>query len=450
MAETVIAGLSTFAWALSPSGMLQSVCFVLSAVTWLRSLLINFNPILRFDGYYLLCDLWGIDNLRPRAFAVARWKLHQWLFGFNEDCPEDDLPERTLSGMVVYSLLSWAYLLMLYTVIALFVYHKFTKALGIVLFIVEIAVFFVWPVISETQTLMKKREFFHWNKRVVGCLIALTLLIGWLCVPMSHYETFAAITVPADSQLLYTPSPGQIEKIYVKRGQALQVGDPVLQLRSPRIKRQLEVAKMELAILEETLSAAVVDSELHPLIATTQAQLAAAEEELQRAQDRENDLLLTASLDGVVYDFDENIRKGQTVAANQVIGKLADTQRVHILAFVDEDRITHIQADGKAEFRIPGGSSKRPARFKEVQMVAGRQLNYPALASLYEGPLPAHMTEDGQMRLLNSYFQAELELEGEPMPYGKVGELHVQTQAQSLLSRSFHYVYAVLIGESGF
>ena len=43
---------------------------------------------MRFDGYYVFADYLKIENLQPRAFALAKWKLRKWLFGFNLKAPE--------------------------------------------------------------------------------------------------------------------------------------------------------------------------------------------------------------------------------------------------------------------------------------------------------------------------------------------------------------------------
>ncbi len=71
--ELIMAGICTLLWSMSKPGLAQSVFFVIASATWISTLLVNLNPAMRFDGYYLLCDLWGVDNLQSRSFAVARW-----------------------------------------------------------------------------------------------------------------------------------------------------------------------------------------------------------------------------------------------------------------------------------------------------------------------------------------------------------------------------------------
>lgn len=454
VAETVIAGLSTVGWAVSSAGLFQSICFVLSAVTWLRSLFINFNPVLRFDGYYLLCDLWGIDNLRPRAFAFTRWQLHRWLFGIKTDCPEDALPQKTLSWMLVYSLISWAYLLVLYTVIALFVYHKFTKALGVFLFAVEIAVFFVWPVVTEMKYFFQNRKLFHWNLRSVSTCCVLALLLAWLIIPMRHYERFAAITAPTEMQVIYASLPGTIKEIHVKRGQWLEAGDPILELENPRVARDLAIAETELRHAEETLRLLASETELKSLIGSARAQLEVAKEELEKAQGQVKKLRITAKQSGHVFEWDDDICSGQVVEKNQTLGKLADKNQVKFVAFVEEDRAGFLPKDGQLSFQIPGTHIEYTGKLIGAHAAATRILPYPSLASIYQGPLAAAKGDDEQIFLQQSYFQMEalIELLGgeEPPPFGKTGELKVLTGRESLMMRALRNFASLFLRESTF
>lgn len=77
--EAVLAAFALIGWCLTAPGILNSIFFVTSSVSLVSTLAVNLNPSMRFDGYYILMDLWGIDNLQPRSFAVARW-FYQKIF----------------------------------------------------------------------------------------------------------------------------------------------------------------------------------------------------------------------------------------------------------------------------------------------------------------------------------------------------------------------------------
>jgi putative peptide zinc metalloprotease protein len=73
--QAFVLSLAVFAWWLAPgSGLVRDVCFVVVVVSGL-GLLLNFNPLLKLDGYYVLVDLLGIPNLRAKSFAHLRNRL---------------------------------------------------------------------------------------------------------------------------------------------------------------------------------------------------------------------------------------------------------------------------------------------------------------------------------------------------------------------------------------
>ncbi len=93
IAELTIAGLATIGWAFSDPGYFQSICFVLASLNWVSSLLINVNPAMRFDGYYMLSDLLGVENLSERAFVWFRREMYRVFLGFTSADPEPRLPK---------------------------------------------------------------------------------------------------------------------------------------------------------------------------------------------------------------------------------------------------------------------------------------------------------------------------------------------------------------------
>ncbi len=64
LVELYIACIATCAWAFMPDGVLRSVAFVLATSSWILSLSVNLNFFMHFDGYYILSDWWGVENLQ--------------------------------------------------------------------------------------------------------------------------------------------------------------------------------------------------------------------------------------------------------------------------------------------------------------------------------------------------------------------------------------------------
>ena len=62
--ELCIAAISLLLWAFLPDGIFRSIAFFAATTSWAMSLFVNLNPWMRFDGYYLISDLLGVENLQ--------------------------------------------------------------------------------------------------------------------------------------------------------------------------------------------------------------------------------------------------------------------------------------------------------------------------------------------------------------------------------------------------
>ena len=74
-AELAVAALAIFLWAFLPDGQARNFAFTIAVTAPLATLVINLNPCMRFDGYFVLMDYWRIENLQARSFALARWRM---------------------------------------------------------------------------------------------------------------------------------------------------------------------------------------------------------------------------------------------------------------------------------------------------------------------------------------------------------------------------------------
>lgn len=112
--EAMLAVAAGFAWLVLNDGPLRVLALYLIVVTTVSTLLINLNPLLRFDGYYVLADTWGVANLHEQSRRVLWGPLRRWVRGTpNEDEPLD-APAWALAA---YALASTVYVLVLLTVI---------------------------------------------------------------------------------------------------------------------------------------------------------------------------------------------------------------------------------------------------------------------------------------------------------------------------------------------
>jgi putative peptide zinc metalloprotease protein len=156
-AECCLAAYALLAWSFLPDGIFRSIVFIWATTTWILTVAVNMSPFMRFDGYYLFSDLIEVPNLQERSFALARHTMREFLFGFGDAPPELWSP-RMRRILVTYAFTTWLYRFTLFLGIAFVVYHMFFKALGIVLFAIEIWWFILQPILRELREWMKRPQ----------------------------------------------------------------------------------------------------------------------------------------------------------------------------------------------------------------------------------------------------------------------------------------------------
>ena len=209
LTELHLALIATFIWAVLPDGGFKSAAFFLATTSWISSLTINVSPFMRFDGYYVFSDWLRAENLQPRSFALARWKIRESLFGLNHPPPEEINPSRRWT-FIVYAWATWVYRFFLFLGIALLVYHFAFKILGIILFVIEIHWFILLPIIREIKNWYKLKTEIRFNKQTKRTLIIILSLLMILFLPWKSSLKIPAVYVSEKYSKVFAPYPSKI------------------------------------------------------------------------------------------------------------------------------------------------------------------------------------------------------------------------------------------------
>jgi len=450
-AELIIAGLATFFWAFSDEGLLKSIWFIIASASWITSLLINVNPAMRFDGYYLLSDLWGIDNLQNVSFAATRWKLRQWFLGLDIPTPYDQVPKSRLRGFIIYSIYTWLYRIGLYTTIALFVYHSFTKVIGLSLFILEIGVFMVWPLYSEAKEIYALRKYLKWNWKLCTTLSLVTFAFLAFAIPYPHVEYFPAITAPVESQTLYAPYQGILETLDIARNQSVEKGDFLYSISSREQDTLVKKDKLEKQIIQRQIHALSVDEKQRPFLPEKQGELVAVLTRLDALKQTQEEYRIHSHVEGEIIDFDETLRIGQPIAKDQIFGKIADTSQVKVLCYVPEKFLDTIREQQHATFRITSNHQKYYGKIEQINPERLKVLKYPALSSTNKGEIPVSEDTNGRLIPIESYYPVTIQLDPheEIIKFDRVGWVEVRGPARSWMLDFSRKVMNILWQESG-
>ncbi len=445
--ELSIAILSLLIWNMTEEGLIHSLSFLLATSTWINSLLINGNPLMRFDGYYLLADYLRIPNLDSRATTLGRWYLREKLFNFGFEPPE---PLRYRLLIFAYSV--WLYRFILYLSIAALVYYFFFKVLGIILFAIEVIYFLIRPFYNEAKMWIKLLPFMRWNLATIRSLSVLILLLSLGFMPW-----YSSITAPAYLKAhyipIYTPVAAQIKSIKVHNFDSVMSGQILIELTSPELNyefKQLQQRYNDLSWQRSTLGFA---PELRKQALIVNSELLTQKQRLSDLQQQLKQLKITANESATVIDMNPDIRVGDWIATATPLLALIKFKQSIIIGYVAEDSLNRIKIGEAARFYPEKGYfAPISAKVIHIEPLAIRNVETLYPASLFGGDLAVRQSKTEELIPVTSTYRIQLQLLEQPPLFQRVmrGNVVIQGEKTSFYQRVKRQLIQLFRRESGF
>ena len=446
LAEISVAAIASIVWAVLPDGPARSSVFVLSSSTWILTLLINISPLMRFDGYYLLSDALDVANLQPRSFAYSRWAVREALFRSRVPPPERFSPAMG-RVLLAYAFAAWSYRFLLFTGIALLVYHMTFKALGLVLMGVELWFFVTRPIVDELVVWARMAGRTRINAHMLVSLLLLLTGLAVLVVPWRGRVDAPAVLRSGRQATLYTNEPGRLTRA-AAQGERFAEGEVVFTLDSPEITHAVRVAQAELDQAQADVASRSFDPERRR---SQQASLAVASEAaaaLAHAEARAADLVVRAPFAGLLTDIPPGVGAGADLRRLEPLGVLIDPADPVVEAYVSEADLPRLTEGAAARFVRSAGGTLR-LRVMAIGHASTRTLEPPELASVHNGPIAVRRDAKGDMMPDRAVFRVLLSVEdGAPVLRREVGQVAIEAAAESEARMLFRRVVALLRRES--
>lgn len=451
--ELYIACIATFCWGFLPDGILKSAAFIMATTSWILSLAINSNILMRFDGYYIFSDLLGVQNLQKRSFDVGKWKLTELLFNLKLKPPEA-FPSAMLMKLYLYAWSVWIYRFFLFIGIAILVYYFFFKLLGIILFLIEILWFIVLPVVGLIGGWWKMRGRIIKSKRFY---ITALIFLGLLTVFIFPWGT--SVKVPAvfksDSKAtVFSPAPGYIESNFIVEKKQVVENEILLVLQSPQLEQDIENTLKRIDMLRLQARRIAASAEELSNIQIIVKQLQESRSKLNGFLEKKNELVIRAPISGTIYDVEESLHQGRWINEKLPIAIIADPVRASFDGVVSESELSRIRLMASAKF-IPDNPELDAVwgYVKEIENANLQMLDMEELASIYGGKVPVKLDESQKLIPDKSMYRVrfDMSLVEDVLAEREIrGVVHVKGEPESYVARAYKLVASVFIRESGF
>ena len=422
LVELFLAALAVMLWVLAEPGFVRSVAYNVIFVAGLSTLVFNGNPLLRYDGYYILADLIEIPNLAQRANQYWQWLAKRHLFGAVEvERPAATPGERR--WFLFYGPASALYRLFVTISITLFIAGEFFF-IGVVIAIWGAITMFGVPVGKMLGYVWGSAELQRHRPRALwvtfGGLAALLLFLFVVPMPLrTHAE--GIVWVPAQAELR-AKGNGFVERVLAAPDAWVQAGDLVIVTRQPDVDADVTQRRERVRQLEVQYAAQMFDDRLQAAVVAED--LGRERAALARAEERLDELLLTAGVSGRLRlsrpdDLPEHfVKKGELVGY-----LLAGPPRV-VRAVVTQDDIALVRDRLEAvEVKIADRLAETyPAQVSREVPGAQDQLPNRALAMEGGGLHATDPRDPDGLKTLERLFQFDLTLPD------SVGEVQLGTR----------------------
>lgn len=446
--EMALAGICIFLWAFLPDGPLRSVAFITATTSLIIGLTINLNPMMRFDGYFLLSDAWKIPNLQPRSIALAQWSLRERLFALG-DPPPERFPPRKEALLILYASATFIYRLFVFIGIAFAVYHMFFKVLGIILFCIEIMWFIALPILRELKEWwrMRTRILSSRRSRFTGAVLA--GLIVFFFFPWNGSVAVQAVALSEPEFLIFAPRPAQVVETFIKDGATVKKDSPLIVLNSPDLEQEIRLAKLEVELTTLRLQRIAGDEiELSELI-ILKRELARNQEKIAGLEKEKARLVVVAPRDGVLRDVDFNLKAGDWIDKDTPVARLVTNSAPIARGYIDEDYLWRIDPGVTATF-VPEDLllPTRAGKVIEYSKTGNRTIESPYLASVYGGHVPSDFAPDGDILPRSGRHLVRVKLDSPHVTRAVRGTLHITAQKESIAAAIWRQVLRVLVREA--
>ena len=410
--ELFVAALALFLWLSLEPGLLRSAAFNLVFVASISTVFFNANPLLRYDGYFILCDLIESPNLGPRSNQFVIFLLQRYLLGLKAATAPEVAPGEA-PWLAIYAVASTAYRLFIIALIALFLAQQYLF-LGVALALWIIVSAIILPLIKTTRFLAISPALQQRRGRavvtVMGALAALGVVLFVIPVPLA-IRTEGIVWPPPTAEIA-AQTGGFVAAVHFKDGDRGCGGCPLVELEDPELPAKVAMLEARREALLARHQAEYIESQVKAQI--TQKEIQHVEEQLATERARIIKLHVLFPNDGEVVMATPEDMVGRFVRRGSVLAYSARQEELIIRAIVRQDDVgLTLRSSARVRVRLSGAlDTDLSGRIERAIPGATDRLPNMALSSAGGGTLSLDPQDRKEARSLEKFFEFHIAITG--------------------------------------
>jgi len=411
ISELTLAAIAALIWAASDDGLARALAYNAMLVAGASSVLFNANPLLRYDGYYILSDVLDIPNLWTRARDYTLYLIKTRFFGVRRLLSPAHTPGEA-RWFVVYWTASLVYRVFLYAAIVWFLAERFFM-LGLLLAAGAIVVFLVVPAARGVRYLFTNHELRRTRPRalaVTGSFVGVVVVLLGV-IPAPDHVRAEGVAEPREIEVVYAGASGFVTELTAGWAEPVAAGAPLASLERAEARAALAEIEAESRRLEALRRRALADD---PAAAAAFAErLAATDQRRERLEREVEALAVRAPLAGVWAAPDLVSAPGRWVERGEKLGVVASLEDIVVRAVADQNIAALLieEARPRAEMRVrgrPGQLITSSVSRGEILPAGTRRLPSAALGYAAGGLTPLDRAGDDPAMARGRFFEARV------------------------------------------
>lgn len=438
--EIFLAAIAMVVWAATGPGVVHAVAYNLIFIASVSTLLANANPLLRFDGYYILCDLIDLPNLNQRASRLWRHWAERYGFGWRKSInPVESQREGWWLG--VYGAASFVYRLVLFAGVLWFVAGQWLL-LGALMAVAGVITMGVVPLGRLITYLTSNPRIERVRRRAVavtlGGAAAVVALLG--LVPAPDAFTAPGVVQAGHYAAVYTGTEGSFVEVVTPSGRAVEPGAVLIRLSNSELTAEARAARAEVdEVLALERSALENPGEG---VAAIRERLHAVRQRLAELERLESDLEVRAPAAGTWVTPELGEFAGRWLPRGTAVGEIVDGSSYRFAAVVRQEDASNLFGPEvrPAGVRLQGQAGERiPVTSLTVMAAPQNQLPSAALGWQGGGEIAVSADDSSGTRTTESFFEVRAELDPAAssalLRHGRSGELRCRLPWRPLLGQ---------------
>jgi putative peptide zinc metalloprotease protein len=394
--ECFLASIATFVWFYSEQGLMNSLAMATMFICSVNTIMFNANPLLRYDGYYVLADWLEIPNLRIKSTQFFAYLIQEKVLGL-EIPVQSYLPRSRRTLFVTYSIASYLYRWLVTFSIIYFLTQvlkpykletlSYMLAVGALVPLVCVPAYQIIRFVRTPGRLRKVKK-----ARTAGFVAAAVAIVaGILLIPTPYRIQGTLVLSPAKPAEIYAEVEGRLVALNVRDGEYVEKDTVLAELSNPeKLKEQAQLNQEQVTSFAKARWYEQSPELEHRRQARQFEEIAEKiEPRIEKVQEQIGKLTLVATQSGMAIGVPHHETVGQWLKPGKPFCEIGDPSKLEAHLIVDQSDVDLIALDRAAWVKVYGISERTYKSYVSVIASRNREEIAPELTNMAGGEVSA-------------------------------------------------------------